>query len=95
MARVGEHAEAVWKSVKRMPLLEANFWSVGVDISPPKGEMSELAIEFSLQGWRKLQSKIISNYNQEIGSFRHGDMVFKSILLSTALIYTRAFDMYI
>lgn len=49
MARVGEHAEAVWKSVRRMPLLEANFWSVGVDISPPKGEMSELANKLSLQ----------------------------------------------
>jgi hypothetical protein len=42
--RVGEHAEAVWKSVKRRPWEVASLCKLGVAISPPKGEVSELRV---------------------------------------------------
>jgi hypothetical protein len=68
MERVGEHAEAVWKSVKRSPWDVANFWIVGVEISPPNGDVSELKVRQSVSG---VQSKIVSNYDEKIGSFGH------------------------
>ena len=39
MARVGEHAGAVWKFVMRMPV-SASLSRVGVRISPPYGDVS-------------------------------------------------------
>jgi len=42
MLRVGLQADAVWKSVKRKAWDDESFCNAGVEISPPKGEVSEL-----------------------------------------------------
>jgi len=42
MLRVGLQADAVWKSVKRNAWDDESFCNAGVEISPPKGEVSEL-----------------------------------------------------
>jgi hypothetical protein len=63
---VGEHAEAVWKSVKRSPWDVASLCKLGVAISPPKGEVSELQVRLWVAGF--VQSEIIGDDDEEIGS---------------------------
>ena len=48
---MGLQAEAVWKSVNRNAWEDDNFCKAGVEISPPKGEVSELKrVSNSIEG---------------------------------------------
>ena len=54
---MGLHAEAVWKSVNRNAWEDDNFCKAGVEISPPKGEVSELkGLATQLSGMYKPRS---------------------------------------